>query len=69
VNCPHCCVKERSNGERQYYHRVLSAMLVHSETKTVLPHANERITKGGGETKNNCERCASKRLLGALPVS
>ncbi|ASJ74636.1 transposase family protein [Granulosicoccus antarcticus] len=66
VSCPHCCVKNRSNGTKEFYHQVLAAVMVHPELKTVLPLAVEPITKRDGDNKNDCERNASKRLLAYL---
>ena len=42
---------------------MLGAAIVHPEHKVVLPLAPEPIIKGDGETKNDCERNAAKRLL------
>ncbi len=63
INCPECCVKQASNGETQYYHQLLGAVLVHPEIKTVLPLMVEAIKRADGDTKNDCERNAAKRLL------
>ena len=37
--------------------------MVHPREKVVLPFAPEPITKDDGDTKNDCERNAAKRLL------
>ena len=63
VSCPHCCVKKRSNGTKEFYHQILAAVMVHPELKTVLPIAYEPLTKSNGDNKNDCERNAGKRLL------
>ena len=63
ISCPHCCVKNRSNGTKEFYHQILAAVMVHPELKTVLPIAYEPITKSDGDNKNDCERNAGKRLL------
>ena len=63
VSCPHCCVKKRSNGTKEFYHQILAAVMVHPELKTVLPIAYEPLTKSNGDNKNDCERNAAKRLL------
>jgi hypothetical protein len=62
ISCPECCVKERE-GTAGYYHQLLGAVLAHPRLKTVLPMAAEAITRQDGETKNDCERNAAKRLL------
>lgn len=66
IHCNDCCVKHHRNGEVSYYHQLLGASLVHPDLKTVLAFAPEPITSQDGETKNDCERNASKRLLTAL---
>lgn len=63
VSCPHCCVKTTRTGHVSFYHQVLAAVVVHPDHRTVLPLAPEAITKEDGETKNDCERNAAKRLL------
>ena len=64
VSCEHCCEKKnKKTGEITYYHQMLGAALVHPDNKVVLPFAPEPILKGDGQTKNDCERNAAKRLL------
>lgn len=63
VHCKNCCEKHHRNGDITYYHQMLGAAIVHPEHKVVIPLAPEPIVKGDGETKNDCERNASKRLL------
>ncbi len=41
-------------------------MIVHPYQKTVLPLDFEPIVKSDGDTKNDCERNAAKRLLPAI---
>jgi hypothetical protein len=45
---------------------MLGAVVVHPERREVIPLAPEPIVKGDGETKNDCERNAAKRLLSDL---
>jgi len=64
VHCENCCSKtNKKSGEITYYHHMLGASLVHPDQKVVIPLAPEPIVKGDGDTKNDCERNASKRLL------
>jgi hypothetical protein len=63
VSCPHCCVKTRNHGKREYYHQLLGAVVVHPDYKTVIPLEPEPILNGDGTEKNDCERNAAKRLL------
>jgi hypothetical protein len=45
-----------------YYHNMYCAAIVHPDQKVVIPFAPEPIKKEDGDTKNDCERNASKRL-------
>src|SRR5207245_10273244 len=42
---------------------MLAAVLAHPDLREVLPLAPEPIQKADGDTKNDCERNAAKRLL------
>ncbi len=63
VHCKNCCEKHHRDNSVTYYHHMLGAALVHPEHNVVIPFAPEPIVKGDGDTKNDCERNASKRLL------
>jgi len=66
VHCNNCCEKNHRDGTKGYYHQMLGAVLVHPDQKVVIPLAPEPIVKGDGDTKNDCERNAAKRLLSDL---
>jgi hypothetical protein len=66
LKCSECCSRTLRNGTEQYYHQLLAAVIVHPEQKTVLPRFPEAITRQDGESKNDCERNAAKRLLPAI---
>ena len=66
VSCDSCCVKNHKDGTTTYYHQTLAAVMVHPNQKTVFPLAIEPITKQDGNTKNDCEHNAAKRLLVSL---
>jgi hypothetical protein len=64
VHCASCQRRtNKSTGEVTYYHQLLGAVLVHPDHKEVIPLAPEPIVKQDGDSKNDCERNASKRLL------
>lgn len=63
IHCEQCCVKKKRNGQIEYYHQLLGAALVHPDQRAVIPLAPEPITHQDGQTKNDCERNAAKRLL------
>lgn len=66
ICCPECCIKEHRNGDVSYYHQLLAAVVVHPDRSTVFPFAPEAIIKEDGQTKNDCERNAAKRLLSRI---
>ena len=63
IRCENCCKKVHRSGESTYYHQMVSGVIVHPEKKPVLPVASEPISKQDGQSKNDCERNASARLL------
>lgn len=63
VHCDNCCEKHHRNGKTTWYHHMLGAVIVHPEHREVIPLAPEPIVRGDGQTKNDCERNAAKRLL------
>ena len=66
VECPQCGVKKQRNGETEYYHQLLVAVIVHPDQETVLPLDLKPIVTGDGDKMNDCERNAAKRLLLAI---
>lgn len=63
VRCQHCLEQRTSGGQTQYAHQLVAAVLVHPQRKEVLPLAIEPIVRQDGQTKNDCERNATRRLL------
>jgi len=63
IQCGQCLIKTSRNGETTYYHQSMAAVIVHPNQKQVIPIEMEPITRQDGNTKNDCERNASKRLL------
>ncbi len=68
-SCPQCCVKNHRNGKEEFYHQLLGAVVIHPDHKQVIPLAPEPITKKDGQTKNDCERNAAKRLLNRIKLN
>ena len=66
IRCPHCLVKKSSDGKTKYSHHAVAAVLIHPDLREVIPLAVEPIIKQDGETKNDCERNATRRLLGRV---
>ena len=64
IHCDSCLKKVNAEtGEVTYQHQMLAAVLAHPDHKEVIPLAPEAICQQDGNTKNDCERNASKRLL------
>ena len=63
VSCPCCNIKNKKNGEVEYSHQALGCSIVHPDKHQVFPFFHEDINKKEGETKNDCEQNAAKRLL------
>jgi len=63
IHCPSCLEKHHRNGTITYSHQLLGATLVHPDLKEVIPLAPEPIIQQDGQTKNDCERNATRRWL------
>jgi hypothetical protein len=63
IHCPSCLVNHHRGGSVTYSHRLLGATLVHPDLKEVIPLAPEPIIQQDGQTKNDCERNATRRWL------
>lgn len=63
IHCSGCLEKKSRNGKIAYSHQMLGACLVHPELREVIPLCPEAIVKQDGQTKNDCERNASRRFL------
>jgi hypothetical protein len=63
IHCSSCLEKRHRNGNVTYSHQLLGATLVHPGRKEVIPLAPEPIIQQDGETKNDCERNATRRWL------
>lgn len=62
ISCNKCLEKKHKNGETTYYHSMLCATIIHPSKKEVFTLGGESIEQQDGETKNDCEINASKRL-------
>lgn len=55
--------KKGAVTQTTYHHQALAGVLAHYDHKEVFPVACEAIVKQDGDTKNDCERNAAKRLM------
>ena len=63
ICCPHCLHRSSSKGSDEYYHQILQATVVHPDYRQVLPLAPEFIRNNDGQSKQDCEVSAAKRLI------
>jgi hypothetical protein len=63
VHCASCLEKHHRGGGITYSHQLLGATLVHPQRTEVIPLAPEPIIKQDGDSKNDCERNATRRWL------
>ena len=68
VHCDKCLDKKQRGGSINYSHSMLGAVLVHPDHREVFPIASEAIQKQDGNSKNDCELNAAKRLLDQLQI-
>lgn len=63
ISCPFCLTYKGSRKKMRYSHQILQAAMLNSNMRQVIPLAPEPIIKSDGDTKNDCERSAGKRLI------
>jgi hypothetical protein len=66
--CEHCLTKVHRNKKGEvtkttYHHQALASVMAHFDHKEVFPVVCEPIMKQDGDTKNDCELNAAKRLI------
>lgn len=66
--CEHCLTKVHRNKKGEvtqttYHHQAIGAVMAHHAHKEVFPVSGEAIVRQDGETKNDCELNAAKRLI------
>jgi hypothetical protein len=63
LHCPQCSQRQLSNGQTQYFHSVLTPVLVQPDNPQVLALEPEFIVPQDGHAKQDCEIQAAKRWL------
>ena len=64
IHCSSCLEKHhKKTNTVSYSHQMLGAVLIHPDKKQVVPLCPEPIIKQDGESKNDCERNACRRIL------
>jgi Transposase DDE domain len=64
IHCACCQEKHSHTGHVTYSHAAVAAVIVHPDHREVIPLCPEPIIRQDGREKNDCERNATRRLLG-----
>lgn len=68
INCAQCLTKSH-HKKTNYAHQALQPAIMHPSSSQVIPLMPEEICNGDGQTKQDCEINAAKRLLPKLRKS
>lgn len=63
IHCPNCSHRELANGKTNYYHSVITPVIVQANNEHVISLEPEFIVPQDGHEKQDCEIEASKRWL------
>ena len=63
IHCPHCSSRSLKNGEKYYFHSVMTPVIVCPGRAQVIPYVPEFIVPQDGHDKQDCENAAAKRWL------
>ncbi len=63
IQCPSCLTTTHENGEISYSYKVLQAAIMQPDMRQVIPLMPEEIKNIDGNTKQDCEISAAKRLI------
>jgi hypothetical protein len=63
IHCAHCSSRTFKNGKTQYFHAVVTPVIVAPDNSQVIPLVPEFIVPQDGYNKQDCENAAAKRWL------
>ena len=63
INCPSCLTYQKTKGSTRYAHQILQAVMLNPDMRQVLPLAPEPVANTDGNTKQDCEINAAKRIV------
>ncbi len=69
LRCPNCLTRERSNGQTENYHCLLSATVVAPGHSKVVPLIPEFVATQDGAEKQDCELSVNLRFIATTPSS
>jgi hypothetical protein len=63
INCPSCLTYKGKKGPLRYSHQILQAVMLNPHMRQVLPLSPEPVANTDGNTKQDCEINAAKRIV------
>jgi len=66
IHCEQCLTKEHKGDSKTYSHQVLQGGIMHPGCSQIIPFMPEHIMNSDGQTKQDCEINAGKRLIKKL---
>lgn len=63
IHCPGCLTCQGKKGPLRYSHQILQAVMLTPHMRQVLPMAPEPVANTDGNTKQDCEINAAKRIV------
>lgn len=66
INCPSCLTYKGAKGALRYSHQILQAVMLHPHMRQVLPLAPEPVANTDGNSKQDCEINAAKRIVAKI---
>ncbi len=66
IHCTSCLTHKSAKGSTRYSHQILQAVVLNPHMRQVLPLAPEPVANTDGNTKQDCEINAGKRIVGRI---
>ena len=66
IHCPSCLTYKGARGAKRYSHQILQAVMLNPHMRQVLPLAPEPVANTDGNTKQDCEINAAKRIAAKI---
>ena len=63
IHCPGCLAYKKDKKPKRYAHQILQAVMLNPDMRQVLPLAPEPVANTDGNTKQDCEINAAKRII------
>lgn len=63
IHCPQCSRRKLKSGKQEYFHSVVTPIIVNPQKSQAIPLIPEFIVPQDGHSKQDCETAAAKRWL------